>query len=97
MTTPSPTTSRLRRRLEGAVVSAKMAKTIVVQVDRRIRHQKYGKYYTISKKFKVHDEHAKAKVGDVVLIEETRPISKDKRWRYLETIKSAVDTTIPTL
>lgn len=78
-----------RRRLEGKVVSTSMAKTIVVQIDRRVAHEKYGKYFTISKKFKTHDEHGKAKLGDVVVIEETRPLSKDKRWRYIETVKSA--------
>jgi small subunit ribosomal protein S17 len=83
-------TEKMRRRLEGTVVSAKMAKTIVVKIDRRVAHAKYGKYFTISKKFKTHDEHGKAKVGDVVVIEETRPLSKDKRWRYIETVKSAV-------
>jgi small subunit ribosomal protein S17 len=78
-----------RRRLEGTVVSTSMAKTIVVKIDRRVAHAKYGKYFTLSKKFKTHDEHGKAKVGDVVVIEETRPLSKDKRWRYIETVKSA--------
>ncbi|MBI4139244.1 30S ribosomal protein S17 [Candidatus Uhrbacteria bacterium] len=75
-----------RRRLQGVVVKAAMMKTIVVRVDRRIPHPKYGKYYTRSAKFKVHDERAAAKIGDVVEFEETRPISKDKRWRYLRTI-----------
>lgn len=82
-------TEKMRRRLEGTVVSTKMAKTIVVKIDRRVAHSKYGKYFTISKKFKTHDEHGKAKVGDVVVIEETRPLSKDKCWRYIETVKSA--------
>lgn len=81
--------ARSRRRLEGTVVSTSMAKTIVVKIDRRIAHAKYGKYFTLSKKFKTHDEHGKAKLGDVVVIEETRPLSKDKRWRYIETVKSA--------
>lgn len=75
-----------RRRLRGLVVSTKMAKTIVVRVDRRVAHPKYEKYYTVSKKFKVHDEHGAAHVGDVVEIEETRPLSKEKRWRYLSTV-----------
>lgn len=78
-----------RRRLEGVVVSTKMAKTAVVRVDRRVAHPKYGKYFTVSKKFKVHDEHAKAKMGDVIEFEETRPISKDKNWRYIKTVKAA--------
>jgi small subunit ribosomal protein S17 len=79
-----------RRRLQGVVVSAAMTKTVVIQIDRRIAHEKYGKFFTISRKFKVHDEHGKAKRGDVIVIEETRPISKDKRWRYIKTIKSAI-------
>ena len=78
-----------RRRLQGTVVSTKMAKTIVVRVDRRIPHPKYGKYFLTSMKFKAHDERGDAKQGDVVLIEETRPISKDKRWRYVKTVKAA--------
>jgi len=82
--------SSARRRLTGTVVSAKMAKTIVVRIDRRIAHPKYGKYYTMSTKLKAHDEKAVAKVGDVVEIEETRPLSKEKRWRYLSTVKPAV-------
>ena len=77
------------RRLEGIVVSTKMAKTAVVRVDRRIAHPKYGKYYTMSKNFKVHDERGDAKLGDVVEFEETRPLSKDKRWRFIRTVKSA--------
>jgi small subunit ribosomal protein S17 len=79
-----------RRHLEGLVVSTSMMKTIVVRIDRRVAHQKYGKYFTVSTKFKTHDENGAAKLGDTVEIEETRPISKDKRWRYVKTIKSAV-------
>ncbi len=79
-----------RRRLQGQVVSTKMAKTIVVKIDRRIAHPKYGKYYTMSTKLKAHDETGAAKQGDVVEIEETRPLSKEKRWRYISTVKPAV-------
>jgi small subunit ribosomal protein S17 len=79
-----------RRTLQGTVVSTRMAKTIVVRVDRTLPHPIYGKFYTRSEKFKVHDEHAKAKVGDVVEFEETRPLSKQKCWRYIRTIKSTV-------
>jgi len=92
MTTPNEQTtnaSASRRRLEGVVVSVKMAKTAVVRVDRRVSHPKYGKTYTISRRFKAHDEHGKAKLGDVVVIEETRPISRDKRWRYIRTVKES--------
>lgn len=86
--TPSPSSTSKRRSLEGTVVSTKMAKTIVVRVDRRIAHPKYGKYYTVSKKYKVHDERGQAKMGDVILFEETRQLSKDKCWRYIKTVKS---------
>lgn len=91
MTTPTSSSVSLpkRRSLEGIVVSAKMAKTVVVRVDRRVAHPKYGKYYTISNRFKVHDERGEAKVGDVIQFEETRQLSKDKCWRYLKTVKSA--------
>jgi small subunit ribosomal protein S17 len=87
MTTNEPTT--MRRRLTGTVISAKMAKTVVVRVDRRVAHKKYGKYFTLSTKLKAHDEKGAAKQGDVVTIEETRPLSKDKRWRYVSTVKAA--------
>lgn len=74
------------RRLRGTVVSTKMQKTTVVRVDRRVAHPKYGKMYTVSKNFKVHDPDAKARVGELVEFEECRPLSKDKRWRYVRTI-----------
>ena len=77
------------RRLTGTVVSTAMQKTAVVRVDRRVEHAKYGKRYTLSNRFKIHDPEAKAHVGDVVEFEECRPISKDKRWRYLRTITAA--------
>lgn len=78
-----------RRRLEGVVVSVKMEKTAVVRVDRRVAHPKYEKYFTVSKRYKAHDDKRRAKVGDVVEIEETRPLSKEKRWRYCRTLKAA--------
>jgi len=83
-------TQKSRRRHEGTVVSTAMQKTIVVRVDRRESHPKYGKYFTVSSKFKVHDEHGKANVGDVIVFVETRPLSKDKRWRYLRTVRTVV-------
>jgi small subunit ribosomal protein S17 len=90
MTTfPTSKSSACRRRLKGRVVSTKMAKTCVVQIDRRVPHKKYGKYRTVSTKLKVHDEKSLAKVGDFVSIEETRPLSKDKRWRLIEVLKPA--------
>lgn len=72
-----------RRRLKGIVVSAKMQKTAVVKVDRLKFHPKYKKYYKVSKKFKAHNEDNKYKEGDKVIIEQTRPLSKEKRWRII--------------
>jgi small subunit ribosomal protein S17 len=73
----------------GLVVSDKMQKTVVVQIDRRVPHPVYGKMVTRSKKFKAHDEENSAKTGDTVRIMETRPLSKDKRWRVVEIIERA--------
>ncbi len=69
--------------LKGVVVSDKMQKTIVVSVSRFIKHPLYGKFYKVSKKYKAHDEEGKYKVGDNVEIIETRPISKDKRFKVV--------------
>ena len=66
--------------LDGIVMKAAMQKTVVVKVTRLVKHPKYQKYMTISKKYKVHDENGTASVGDKVTIMETRPISKDKRF-----------------
>ncbi|KKR10214.1 MAG: 30S ribosomal protein S17 [Parcubacteria group bacterium GW2011_GWA2_39_18] len=71
------------RKLKGVVVSDKMRKTIVVAVEEVKKHPKYKKYYTIVKRFKAHDENNSHKTGDHVEIVETRPISKDKRWKVL--------------
>lgn len=73
----------------GIVTSDKMQKTVVVRVDRRVKHPKYGKYVTRHVKYKAHDEHNSCSVGDKVLIVETRPLSKDKRWRVVETLVKA--------
>ena len=70
-----------RKQRVGEVVSDKMDKTIVVQVERRFPHPKYHKVVTSYKKFYAHDEKNNAKMGDQVRIEETRPLSKTKRWR----------------
>lgn len=72
-----------KRRLEGVVVSDKMKKTAVVKVEGLKLHQKYRKYFKTSKKFKAHDENNDYHPGDKVIIEETRPISKDKCWRII--------------
>lgn len=66
--------------LQGTVVSDKMAKTVVVAVDRFVKHPKYGKFITRTKRFKAHDENNSHKVGDKVSIRETKPISKDKHF-----------------
>jgi small subunit ribosomal protein S17 len=73
----------------GIVISDKAQKTIVVKVQRVARHYKYSKTIKQFSKFKVHDEKNEAKVGDRVLIEETRPISKDKRWRLVKILTKA--------
>lgn len=78
-----------KRRFEGVVVSVSGPTTAVVRIDRQVAHEKYGKYYTISKNFMIHDEKSAAKVGDIVSIEECRPMSRQKRWRYISTIRSA--------
>ena len=70
--------------LKGVVVSDKMDKTIVVSVSRFVKHPKYGKYYNRTKKYKAHDETNKYKIGDKVEIIETRPISKDKKFKVKE-------------
>ena len=81
--------SGARKVRTGLVVSDKMQKTVVVQIDRRVPHPVYGKMVTRSKKFKAHDEENSAKVGDTVRIQETRPLSKDKRWRVVEILERA--------
>ena len=78
-----------RKTREGVVVSAAMNKTAVVLMKRRLRHPVYGKYVTRSKKFYVHDENNECRVGDVVRIVETRPLSKLKRWRLVELVQRA--------
>lgn len=79
--------SKKRRKLEGVVISDKMAKTIVVRVNRAKTHPKYKKQYTESKNYKVHDEKNEFHIGDQVIFLETRPISKDKCWRVIGKVK----------
>lgn len=81
------TTQPKRRQLKGVVVSNKMDKTVVVQVDRVSVHPKYGKRYAESSTFKAHDEKNACQVGDLVTIEETRPLSKTKNWRVVPNAK----------
>ena len=73
----------------GIVTSNRMMKTIVVRVNRRVRHPKYNRVIKQAGAFKVHDEQNSAAIGDLVKIMETRPISKDKRWRLVEIVKRA--------
>jgi small subunit ribosomal protein S17 len=73
----------------GTVVSNKMQKTIVVAVEDKFRHPLYGKIIKRTKKYKVHDENNICNVGDIVKIMETRPLSKEKRWRLVEIVKKA--------
>ena len=73
----------------GIVKSDKMEKTVVVKVESRVRHPLVGKIIRTNKTFKAHDENNEAKVGDKVLIMETRPLSKDKRWRVVEILEKA--------
>lgn len=79
----------LRKQKTGVVVSDKMDKTIAVQVERRLMHPIYGKFVKRTKKFFAHDEENTCKVGDKVRIMETRPLSKNKRWRLVEVIERA--------
>jgi small subunit ribosomal protein S17 len=87
--TPSPRGHRKERL--GRVIAAKMAKTIVVRVERRFPHLKYKKVITAYSKFYAHDEKSEAKVGDLVLIRETRPLSKLKRWRLTQVVERSAE------
>ena len=78
----------------GEVVSNKRTKTIVVRVERRFPHPQYKKIVTAYKKFYAHDEKAEAKIGDTVRIEETRPLSKLKRWKLIEVVERATETAV---
>lgn len=77
-----------KKQIRGKVVSDKMDKTVVVRIDRELYHSKYGVRYKTNRKFKVHDEENKAKVGDEVIIEEAKPISKDKKWKLTRVVNS---------
>ena len=83
------TDRRRRKQIVGKVVSDKMQKTIVVRVDRRVRHAVYSKYVVRSCRYKAHDENNAAKVGDIVSLIETQPLSRDKRWALREIIRKA--------
>ncbi len=79
----------LRKVREGIVVSDKMQKTVVVLVERMVQHSKYKKFMRARKKYKVHDENNESRIGDRVRIEETRPLSRDKRWRLRAVLERA--------
>ena len=78
-----------RKVREGVVVSDKMTRSIVVEVERRVKHPKYGKFLRKSTRFMAHDENEESHVGDTVRIMETRPLSKNKRWRLVQIIERA--------
>jgi small subunit ribosomal protein S17 len=95
-TTPNGTNAAAQNKARGSrktrvglVVSDKMQKTVVVAVDRRVPHPVYGKMVTRTTRLKAHDEENSAKQGDTVRIMETRPLSKDKRWRVVEIVERA--------
>ncbi len=78
-----------RKERVGSVVSNKMQKTITVAVERKVKHPIYGKFVKSTKKFTAHDENNDCNIGDVVRIMETRPLSKNKRWRLVEIVERA--------
>ena len=85
----SATKVKPKREEIGIVISNKMQKTIVVKLDRRIRHSKYGKFITRTKKIKAHDEKNDSKIGDLVKVVATQPISKEKRYALKEVLRRA--------
>ncbi|HEY3860462.1 MAG TPA: 30S ribosomal protein S17 [Verrucomicrobiae bacterium] len=89
---PAPAAHRGHRKERlGKVIGAKMAKTIIVQVQRRFPHPQYKKVVTAFSKYYAHDEKSEAKVGDLVLIHETRPLSKLKRWRLTQVVERSAE------
>jgi small subunit ribosomal protein S17 len=87
--TSTTETRKLRKEKTGLVTSDKMDKTIVVSVERRIKHAKYGKFIKRTSKFFAHDEKNEAHTGDLVTIGETRPLSKNKCWRLVKVVEKA--------
>lgn len=85
----SETSEKRRRTLSGRVVSDKMHKTVTVLVERRVKHPLQGKVITRSKKYHAHDENNEAHTGDMVVIEECRPLSKTKTWRVAQLLEKA--------
>ena len=86
---PAPSSRGYRKVREGLVVSDKMDKTVVVEVEDRVKHPKYGKVIRRTKKYKAHDDANECGVGDRVLLMETRPLSATKRWRVSQILERA--------
>lgn len=80
---------KLKRTLTGTVVSNKMDKTIVVSIERKVQHPKYGKYITRRTKVFAHDENNSCQAGDKVIVQETRPLSKHKNWMLVKVVEKA--------
>ena len=89
-TTNDTTRKATKKTMVGLIASDKMDKTVVVEVVRRVRHPIYHKYIQSRQRYKAHDENNEAKVGDRVLIEECRPLSRDKRWRMKQILERAL-------
>jgi len=95
MTGATPQVQNKRKTKVGRVVSDKMDKTIVVSVERLARHRLYKRVIRLSTKFKAHDETNDARIGDTVLIEESRPLSATKRWRLVSVVQRSGDHVLP--
>ena len=78
------------RTLQGRVVSDKMNKTITVLVERRVKHPIYGKFVRRSTKVHAHDENNECRIGDVVVVEQSRPLSKSKKWRFIKLVERPI-------
>ena len=83
------TERNLRKERVGKVVSNKMEKSCVITVERKVKHEKYGKFMTKTTKLMVHDETNQVGIGDTIRVMETRPLSKNKRWRLIEILEKA--------
>jgi len=89
MTASENKAEKVQRTLTGSVTSDAMDKTVTVMIERRVKHPVYGKYITRSTKLHVHDEKNEANMGDVVVIEQCRPISKTKSWNLVEVVEKS--------
>ena len=84
-----------RKTLLGEVVSTRMQKTIIIEVQRKKRHPLYNRIVARSRRFYAHDERGEARLGDIVRVEETRPLSRLKRWRLIEIVRRAAIVPVP--